>query len=242
MSFERQILLSQLDKYFRHELSDKEIYEWALQLAVSENFGSLSQEDPLFKKTIQTLLEMQHMDLAVVPTAKALKYYQHCLKGEEEFIPLKDRQDLKQLNIPDFMEEGPKPHPLQKIKISGKLYFFARAYTMVFGFAILGIYSASLVMPNLVSPGGSKFFGKSSLVESVLHVFYALMILLSPRFMAQKFFFYFTFPMLFLGMIYFWSVPLRLFGNWTMILLALPLTAVPATLAVILLAGHKPNL
>lgn len=233
MTIDRQTLLEKLGKYLNQEFTEGELYSWALQTAVSDHYEDMTQNDPLIKETIQSILEMQHVNLKVIPTAKALEYYHSCLAGKLTFIPIKERKDFQKFHSP-----GSKNSCAPKRTISETLTLFARYYVCGFGAVILGIYAFSFLLPNLFHSIQKDSF-KTSLLESALHIFYALVLLLPPKISSKGLLFYLTFSLLLLGMIYFWTVPFRLFHDVRLMGLALPLTAIPATLAVVLLVSQK---
>jgi hypothetical protein len=237
MTVERQTLLRKVGQFLAQEISQDAIYAWALQIAVSREYEDLAKQDPLIKETIEALLMMQHTDLKAVPTRKAIEYYRRCLSGEEKFVPLRERKDLDKLRIPNEFREAMGRKKMGK---TGKEKVFAlmRFYVALFGLSVLGIYAFSLIRDGLLGPAAGAV-KMSALWEPMLYIIYALTIVMPVRFMAKGFLFYFTFPILLLGMIYFWSIPVRLFQNILFIILALPLSAIPATLAVILFARAK---
>jgi hypothetical protein len=237
MNAERQVVLSKVTQFLNNEISQEEIYTWALEVAVSKEYEELSKQDPLLKETIETLLMMQHPGFKVVPTRKAIEYYRRCLSGDEQFIPLKERKDLDKLKIPDEVREVIQQQK-EKQSLRGKVFLLMRIYVLLFGLAVLGVYAFSILKGGLAVLGAEPT-SKLLVWEPILYMLYALIIILPLRFTAKGILFYFTFPIVIIGMVYFWSIPVRLFQSVLLILLALPLSGIPATLAVILFARQK---
>jgi hypothetical protein len=238
MTLERLTLLNKIEQYLNDSISSDEVHAWVLQIAVSDTFAEIAKADPLLKEAVEALLEIHQAGVKEVPTKKAIEYYRRCLTGQEKFIPLKERRDWSKLNIPD--EVGRRISPAEKRRIRADRFFvFLRGYVVLFGLTVLAVYAISFFQPGFLGLSEGQTRQQVPSLETLLHVLYAAIVIMPLRLTAKGFFFYAAFPVLAIGMLYFWAVPFRLFHNLVLIVLALPASALPATLAVVLLAWHK---
>ncbi len=232
MIVNRETILRELSAYLNNELSKQEVYEWALSVAVTDHFQELARGDVLIRRTIQAMIDINHDDLKFIPTRKALEYYRRCLVGEEKFVPLEINKDLKNLNIPDDPD-------IVNRKKKPKYFIFFRIYIIIFSICSLTIHIASMIDPAFFNLDQTSPTRLAVIKESFPHVFYALFVLIPVRYLVRWVLFYPSFVFLSLGMLYYWYISfqmvLKLSLNMVFIFMILPLTAIPATLALFLL-------
>jgi len=255
MQLNRETVLAKLTGYLDKEISKSAIYEWALFVAVSKEYEQVVSQDPLVANTVQALIDINHDDLKKIPTHKALEYYRRCLKGELEFIPLEDRMDIDQLGIPDEpppsapVSVGPETarvNALIKRHDYTRVLKLMRLYVVGFALSSLGIHIFSVIDPDFIRLTGEQTSRWNSARESLPHVLYAFLVLLPPAFLAKDILYPAAIALLTTGFFYYWYIAYIIVQKLTLhplfILVFLPFSAVPATLAVLQLLAYRKSL
>lgn len=121
-----------------------------------------------------------------------------------------------------------------------------RVYVVIFALCSLGIQISSLVKPVFLKFGEVTPSRLDIFKEVWPHLIYAVFALLSPRLMARKILFYFSFPILTYGMLYYGyisvSIITRFSLNMIFLLAILPFSALPPAAALFLLILHREDM
>ena len=226
MSIDRTTVLFKLKGFLSGELSKEEVYHWALNKAVSEEFLTLSQADPLLYETLQALIDINHEDAEFIFSKEDFQYYQKCLEGLEEFRSLREKRPKK--------ESRPPP---KKFFLDLDLIF--RVYVVIFGFCSAVIHLIGIFIPNFLRISFPPPSRLESFLDSLPHFVYALFLLLSPKFLARANLFYVALVPLTFGILYYIKLTFNIVDVLSLhklvFLILLPYGGVPTVLALYLL-------
>jgi hypothetical protein len=259
MLINRDIALQKLNAHLSQGLSREELYEWALGLAVSEDYQSLSQSDPLLRATLDAMMKFNRKDPAKSSPPGALEYYRRCLAGEAEFVPgalagapkaSKPADGETSSADPSF----PQPKSLtfkesieqfREWKYSRDVFLVARLYVVVFAVCCFVVQVSSVINPGFMQIGLWVPSRGQALLAAIPHLFYAYLVLLPPRRLIQGKMYLPSLLAFILGAAYYWRMSFlivtQLSLNWIFLLVMLPFSAIPATLALILLLAEKQD-
>ena len=258
MSITRQIILEKLTAYLSNKISKQEVYEWALAVAVSGKLES-TPSDSLLRTAVKAMIEMNHSDLARVPTRKALEYYRRCLAGELEFIPLEAHKELHKLDIPEVAEEVNRGDTLRNLELGSRTVSLfqafqewehrmdailtARLYVIIFAICSVAVQISSLLSPGFMQIGLLVPSRWDALLEAFPHLVYAYIILLPPRKLVPTKMFILALPFLVMGVVFYWTIAGMLIAKlslpWIALIVFLPFSAIPAALALALVVIEK---
>ena len=237
---DRSSVLAKLKDYLEAKTPKNEIYEWALATALSKEYEKIAQEDTLIQRTILALLDINHVNQKKIPLREVFEYYRRCLEGEEEFavenIPMQLTADAGGLGILWLW--------LKDISQTPKgILVVLRIYVIIFGLSSVTIHLDSIRNPVFLRTGDIVPTQNEVFQQSLPHLIYAFLILLPPSLLARRMLFYFSFPFLTFGMLYYWYISFRfaikLALNPIFVLVILPFTALPATLALVSLFMYR---
>lgn len=238
----REILLEKLTGYLDGTISKEEAYGWALGIAVSAEFERVAKEDALIGRAVRDLIDINHADLAAVPGRKAFEYYQKCLLGKMEF-KLKgiDVQKLEAFDNPEQVVVKKK----RKNNIK-QVLIICRVYIVIFCLCSLVMHGISVVKPDFLRFEDSIPSRAETIKESLPHLLYAFVVLLPVGFTAKGLLFFVTFPVLVVGMFYYWYISVALVTKLSLNIIfafvLLPFSAIPATLALVMLVMRRNSI
>ncbi len=223
---DRKVLEEKLAGYLGGSLSRDAIYAWALSVAVSYEYDATTS-DPLVRQAIHELMNIQSEEASA---PEKLRHYLRCLRGEAVFVP-----DAPPLHPSIPSAKAPDP--------PNWMFLAGRIYVGFFGFMILLFYLVAIVAPAMLQFGGPAYDKSQMLAQSLPHLVYAGLLLMSPTKLARSDFFYLIFSVFVLGMLWHWGVPVATvmqyhLNPWAM-LIFLPFTIIPATLAPVLLLSQR---
>jgi hypothetical protein len=258
MMITRQLVLEKISAYLNHQLSQQELYEWWLGLAVAGDLEQTLESDPLLKNAFNAIMEINRQNVAKVPTRKALEYYRRCLAGEMEFIPLESHRELHKLNIPDIPEEigvqgAQGSHgSFQKRNIRERVedwkYFqdailTARLYVIIFAICSLVVQIFSLINPGFLRIGLLVPTHWQAFADAFPHIVYAYVVLLPPKKLITTRMFLLAFPLLMLGLVFYWTIACAIITKldlpWVALVVISPFSVIPAALALALVLMEK---
>ena len=243
----RQVVLEKLERFLKREISKADVHTWALGQAVSRDFENVAKTDPLIKNTVLSLIDISHDDLKRIPSMRALEYYRLCLKGQMVFDPV--HANLESIIVPQWSEEKlPKTRARIGVEIRAQAQYLVllKAYVLIFGLCALALQVISVLNPQFLHLIKETPTRAEAFKSAWPHIIYAILILLPRNWLARGAVFYFTFLALAAGMAYYWYISvvivLKLSLHVLFILAFLPFSAIPATLALLLLKLHRDGL
>jgi len=267
MPISREILESKLEDFLNDKISQEEIYSWALQVAVANDLAVLEKEDPLVHRILLDLSNIRGAQSHAV-TQDDWAYYLKCLQGQESFKPFRHKRSHMWLvfALGSRIVFAVCLFTLRVYVFLFGLCMFAVNYLLLRDPSIFqnpeklvaflafldtsslsGLYGflSHLVMKpefpfimEMVQPQ------QAILQIPVLHLVYAFLILMPPGFVARNIVFTVSFPLLILGVFYYWylawDISARLafafmFDRFIACLVLSPMTGIPATIALFLL-------
>ncbi len=239
---DRAGVLAKLNDYLEEKISKTEVYEWALMLALSKEYEDIAVQDPLIQKTVLAMIDINHADIKKIPPRKSLEYLKHCLEGSEEFLevtlPAQAASEETQNPKYQFLKKAFRPRDVPK----GVLVIL-RIYVIVFCLCSIAIHSVSILNPGFLRLGESTPSSAAIVRESFPHLIYAFFLLIPPVWIARGIWFYLSFPILTFGMLYYWYISFSFAMKFALsaifILVVLPFSAIPATLALVLLFIYR---
>ncbi|MCR4337837.1 MAG: hypothetical protein NUV91_08545 [Candidatus Omnitrophica bacterium] len=205
MPLTRQLLLSLLTAYLNQEISAQEVYDRGLSIAFSDEYETVIQQDPLIKATLQALMDSNPQDPRQAPARSQLEYYQRCLAGQDEYL-----EKGKKKTEAGHLREGTSVQ--QQVRLFGqdfpktKFSILLRAYVLFFALSSLFINFLSILQPNFISFGEGDFSRAERWGEASPYIFYSLVLLIPIKLSCRGILFYGIFPVLTLGMFYYWYV------------------------------------
>ena len=254
MSINREIVLGKLNAYLGNTLSKEALYEWALSVAVSGEYQVLAGSDPLVHSAVNAMIEIKHKDPAKFSTAKTLEYYRRCLAGELAFnsteLPLDGvghKTDGSQNVAIPKIQKPVTPQTLiqsfQEWKYFKDAILSARLYVLVFAVCSFVVQVSSIISPGFMQIGLRVPSRWEALADAFPHLIYAYFVLLPPQRLFRGKMFLIALPIFIVGMMYYWKLSFlmvtKLSLDWVFILAILPFSAIPATLALLLLLAEK---
>lgn len=253
MIIDRQVAVTKVEGLLGGAFPQNEIYEWALFIAVSPEYEAVVKTDPLLEHLIQFLLEINNQRPRPLPLPQILDYYRSCLKGEQSFDPAHVQQIIQGAVFPRETEsamaaeqedgKGGKKEK-QNRRYGERFNYTARVYIKIFGFCSLAIHLFSILKPDFLMHGVAAAPTRLDvLANSWPHILYAAVVLFPKRFLVRGVWYFVTFAILTWGMLYYWYIStamvMKLSLNFIFVLVILPFSAIPATLALVLFFFYR---
>ncbi|MDP2652569.1 MAG: hypothetical protein Q8Q08_00900 [Candidatus Omnitrophota bacterium] len=254
MAMSRPMVLEKLQGYLDRSIPEKDIYEWALLTAVSKEFDAISGSDPLIAKTVYALTEISNAD-SRHHVGETLEYCRRCLLGELEFTPGVNRApDPVRTGTPapswDEKEALRQAEECRKAELRRKLYrhrlyLLGKIYVILFAVCCLAVHLLVVFFPQLLPSSGAKAMTRvEAFRESLTPLVYSVLLLLPPCLQVRGVFFYILAPIFFLGMVSYWylsvfAIVLKMELNAMFLLVILPFTAFPSTVAFVMLLAER---
>lgn len=240
MAITRQAVLEKLDGFLKGEISAEKIYEWALFIAVSSEYEQLVQKDPVISTTIQALISLNHTNKKQATRLEDLKLFRQCLAGEMT-LPSSGAETREAAPAEPPSEKQPKKREKRRKfgqSVSGSMMTL-RIYVVIFGICSLIVNLLTVIKPEWLSLGADVQTPVERLGETWLHISYAALLILPFPMIVRGPLFIAALPLFVFGMVYYWYVTVMLVAklslNLIFFLAVMPFSAIPATLALILL-------
>ena len=228
MELTRQILLKRIQAYLKGSVTKDQLYQWALAAAVSDEYEDFKNKDVLITQTVQVLIDINKGDKNPEEFNKKLVYHQKCLAGEDDYVPRK-------IEAPAQTKETP-----------ADFFVIIRIYIIIFAASSILLNFFSLLNPNFLQFGEGSASFANAVKDALPHLIYAAVILMPLKVSAKGLLFFPVFLVLCLGMLFYWYIPISLVNKFTLnpvsILIVLPFSAMPATLALLQFMVTKDKL
>ncbi|HSV43122.1 MAG TPA: hypothetical protein VLJ10_01080 [Candidatus Bathyarchaeia archaeon] len=239
MGYQREDVLQKIDHLLNRTSPPQEIYEWALACAVSNEFDSLSQSDPLAARAVQTLMNVNEDRSITWEELKLLEYYRQCLRGQHDYKG--DEKAAALVSLPADIElkwrEFFAPQE-DVISTQNNFLHLMRIYVYVFAVFVL-VYNFWMLL-QLGGPWSPK---RSLAVMTFPFLVYGALLLLPLQNLVSGQLMLVIFPLSVLALGYYWCVCFQIiFTNGFHLipfLMNFFLGAVPATAALGLLLHEK---
>ncbi len=203
MTVERKLVLTKLVGFLTGEISQTEIYEWALFVVVSSDYETIAKNDRLTEQIFQFLIDIDKVRETPAPTKKVLEYFIQCLENQREFTA----QDYRAL-----IDDKPGasavsvPVPVKPPAQLGWLVNMARIYVLIFLMGSIFLNAVSILKPNfLVKPDEIAPTAAEVGKDASPHLIYGILILLALSFKMPRFALYAFIPVAIWGMFFYWS-------------------------------------
>jgi len=243
----RQDVLKKLEQFLNREITKADVHAWALSQAVAKDFEEIAESDPLIKNTVLSLIDISHDDLKRIPSIRALEYYRLCLSGEMTFDPV--HANLENIIVPYVSVKHSSGHPSKvsvRIKEKAQYLVLLKAYVFIFGLCVMALQIISLLDPQFLHWAKDAPVLDGNWQDAWPHVLYAALILMPRHWLAAGYIFYPAALALATGMLYYWYVPVLIVAKLSLhilfVLALLPFSAIPATLALLLLMLYRDGL
>lgn len=255
MLITRDIVLEKLNAYLGNTISKEDLYEWALLVSLSEDNQGIINADPLLRAALKAMMEAKHKDSAKFAVTKTIEYYRRCLSGEVEFSSSAVNDLSPDMKTPAGAGEAAAlviqkvltfPELVQVFK--GWRYFkdtllTARLYVLVFAVCSFAVQISSIINPGFMQIGLLVPTHWQALIEALPHLLYSYLIMLPSRRLIPRKIFLIALPVFILGAAFYWKMSFfilaKLSLNGIFIFAILPFSAIPATLALLLLLAEK---
>lgn len=211
MLYERKMLLTKLTGFSIGELSKQEIYEWALNVAVSSDFENLTKSDGLVEQIFQYLLNINKPRQTAVDSKKILAYFIDCLESRKTYSA--DEYN-SMVSVKPVMPRAPGPAPslaaksgpAVKILLPVWLVSSARIYALLFILGSLGLNIFSIIKPDfLINANEIAPTAQQAARDATPHLFYGILIFVALFARLPRFMFLIFIPVAIWGMFFYWS-------------------------------------
>ena len=239
MTLTRQAVLEKLDGFLKKDISAEKIYEWALFVAVSSEYEMLAKEDPVIGMTIQAMITLNHRNPAQVVRLEDLQLFRQYLAEGRQMVP----EPVPVFEAPVEVHHSEEKEQEKKKRFASKResgsIVTLRIYVVIFGICSLIVNLMSVIKPEWLHLSATVPSSFQVLSESWMHISYALLLIMPLPTVARGPLFLPALPLFVFGMIYYWYVSVMLVSKLSLSIIffmaIIPFSALPATLALILL-------
>jgi len=249
---DRAILIAKITGYLAGTVTKDALYEWALFVAVSREYEAMSQQDVLVRDVVQSMMNINHHDPHLAPSAKMFEYYRRCLAGEAAYDPAHLVEQLAKIPV---MKDpaGTMPPDVRALKLKpghrsfkSRVFRVLRFYVVSFAYCSLGIQLVSILNPSAFHFGENIPSSGEVLKDAVTQIIYALLLLLPLAVTAREPWAFVALPATAYGVFYYGQIAFELITklnlNVFFIVAILPFSVLPATIAFLLLVGQWKKL
>ncbi|MFA5088288.1 MAG: hypothetical protein WC552_04565 [Candidatus Omnitrophota bacterium] len=229
----REVLAEKIKDFLENNISQESLYEWALAQAVREEYDELAKNDPVVKKTMQALIDINQEDVQHKPTREDLKFYRRCLEG----------RDVLEADGEEGRGKGEEFKRDRLLQRKEEFYFISRVYVILFASCSAFVNFYSIIYPGFIKFALAAPSRWVAFQQAFPHFLYAVFLIMPPRILAGRKLFLPSFVVLAMGTLYYWMVAVAIVEKLSLHVLLLaaiaPFSATPALLALMLLWEAK---